>query len=114
MAEKCSSCGAPVVLARTVSGKAIYLDERVLQVAVFVDASNSLVEVKRGRQSHFATCTNAAAHRKAAPRERRDAAHMGRCNQCSAFFKLGRPGSRFSDGRDYCSARCVELERGET
>lgn len=57
----CRSCDAPIVWIKSPAGKSIPCDPPVLSVVT--DAG----EVVRGRISHFATCPNAAQHRK--PRE---------------------------------------------
>lgn len=54
---RCRSCGAEIVWGVTEHGAAIPLNPRVLTV---VDENGRVV---RGRESHFATCPHAAAHR---------------------------------------------------
>ncbi len=63
---KCWSCGAAIVWGKTKDGKRVPLD---------VEAIGGLLneytgEVMRLRQTHFATCPNAAEHRK--PREAKE------------------------------------------
>lgn len=98
--KPCTSCGAPVVWTRTVAGRPIPLDpplrrgvasasapEGPPRIAVVDDQGRTLQIVEHaegdivGRVSHFATCPNAAGHRKprgerrpARPAERRVAA----------------------------------------
>ena len=57
-ASTCRSCGAEIVWVTTPAGKQMPLDPHVLTVVA--DGG----ETVRGRVSHFASCPNAAAHRK--------------------------------------------------
>lgn len=58
----CKSCGAPIKWVQMKeSGKAMPLDDKPLSVVV--ETEEGWV-VKQARQSHFATCPDAAAHRK--------------------------------------------------
>jgi len=52
-ADKCKSCGAPIVWVRSVINKPIPLDPKIYRVV-----TEDGVVVK-GRISHFATCPNA-------------------------------------------------------
>jgi len=54
----CRSCNAPLVWIKSRAGKAIPCDPAVLSVVT--DEG----DVVRGRVSHFATCPQAAQHRK--------------------------------------------------
>lgn len=58
--SKCKSCGAAIVWGKAAAGKAIPLDPAVLSVVTEAG------EVVRGRISHFATCPDAAQHRRLA------------------------------------------------
>lgn len=71
----CKSCEAPITWARTESGKAMPLDEKPVAGGTFVyvggvarRATPDDDQLHRERYtSHFATCPDAAAHRKARP-----------------------------------------------
>lgn len=74
MSRACSSCGAPIVWAITEAGKRVPLDAKPIRIAI-VARGNDGAEIREGDalvigsgangyQSHFATCPNAAAHRK--------------------------------------------------
>jgi hypothetical protein len=80
MAEKCKSCGAAIIWATTQSGKLMPLDAAPdpkgnLAVQRYDKAIPATLVVPRSEmtevlglpthKSHFATCPNAAAHRKA-------------------------------------------------
>lgn len=57
----CKSCGASIEWIKTTGGKPMPVDAKV--ITIVTDAGN----VVRGRESHFATCPDAAAHRKGKP-----------------------------------------------
>lgn len=74
MSGACSSCGAPIVWAITEAGKRVPLDAKPIRIAI-VARDNDGAEIldngarviargENGYVSHFATCPNAAAHRK--------------------------------------------------
>ena len=75
MTATCRSCGAPIIWARTVNGKAMPLDaephaDGVLRisdrgVAVSMGSLTGPGYSAETYKSHFATCVNAAKHRKA-------------------------------------------------
>ena len=63
MSDQCRSCGAPIVWATSAkTGKAMPLD--VAFKVISVERADGTVEAVRGREAHFATCPNAASHRK--------------------------------------------------
>ena len=72
---KCSSCGASIIWCKTESGKAMPLDaEPVPDGNIQLDSQGQATYMKKGDderwhnvvrfKSHFATCPNAATHRK--------------------------------------------------
>lgn len=63
MGTRCRSCQAEIVWARTVNGKPMPLDAAA--VSVFV-VEEGVARMVKGHVSHFATCPNGPAHRKAA------------------------------------------------
>ena len=65
--SKCRSCGQEIRWAVTVEGSRIPLDTIWRTIATKIgDAPDGtpIVKLARGYESHFATCPNAAAHRK--------------------------------------------------
>ena len=66
----CKTCGAPILWAVTASGAKMPLDEQernVLEVALDPDTHElQITRQVRGHESHFATCPDAAEHRKPA------------------------------------------------
>ena len=59
------SCNAPIMWAVTTDGKKVPLDEDPLLVAVLDKPGDPpVVKFVRARLNHFATCPNAAQHRK--------------------------------------------------
>lgn len=75
--SRCRSCGAEIKWVRTFSGKAMPVDPEQISFEadggreIFVTASGAVAHGTRvpdghrtGYISHFATCPNAAAHRK--------------------------------------------------
>lgn len=71
MTATCSSCGAPIVWATTVNGKAIPLDPEPTTFGNLVVVDGIARPPRIGDDvpflqyvSHFATCPNAAVHRK--------------------------------------------------
>lgn len=65
MADKgtCRSCGAEILWIETPKGKATPVDAAHKMVWC-LDAETETWMLKRGHESHFATCPNAAEHRK--------------------------------------------------
>lgn len=63
--NKCKSCGAPIVWAKSETGKAMPLDAKP-EKRIVLD-SLGVGRVLDAFTSHFVTCPNAAQHRK--PRE---------------------------------------------
>lgn len=74
MSATCSTCGAPIVWAITQNGKRTPLDAKPIRIAIAA-RGNDGAEIREGDalvigsgangyQSHFATCPQAAAHRK--------------------------------------------------
>lgn len=64
----CKSCGAPIVWGETQSGKKMPLDTKMEQRYVFKQdigyPSGDAIVLVNTYTSHFATCPNAAKHRK--------------------------------------------------
>lgn len=58
----CSSCGAEITWVKTTKGKTMPIDAQGEKRVVL--ASDGTAEVKDTYVSHFATCPNAAQHRK--------------------------------------------------
>jgi hypothetical protein len=75
-ASKCKSCGAAIVWAKTVSGKLAPFDAESHEDGTFVIGSDGVARfddmliARQGYRSHFATCPNAAKHRKKNPNGR--------------------------------------------
>lgn len=69
----CKTCGAPILWALTASGAKMPLDERervLLEVATDTDSHELVITRElRGHESHFATCPQAAEHRKPRPKK---------------------------------------------
>lgn len=65
-AEKCRSCGAPIIWAKTQAGKDTPLDAKPLRLAALGGDlfGRQITGVVEGYVSHFATCPNAKQHRK--------------------------------------------------
>jgi hypothetical protein len=68
VSARCRSCGAPIIWAKTARGSPIPLDASPgPQPNLAPNADGAMVVVPPGsgqHTSHFATCPNAAAHRK--------------------------------------------------
>jgi len=76
MSTHCSSCGAPIIWAKSKAGKAmpvdaepvrdgnVMLEQHGLRVTAVVTGESMLPGVQTLYKSHFATCPNADAHRK--------------------------------------------------
>lgn len=83
MSAQCSSCGAPIIWAKTATGKAIPLDAKPEKRLVLFDhdqdgrpilaaiinpakplGNNVVALVHETFQTHFVSCPNAAKHRK--------------------------------------------------
>jgi len=71
MSAACSSCGAEIVWAITMSGRPTPCDAKPVKVLAWtgrmvdtVHGQAQEVEVKTAFVSHFATCPNAAKHRR--------------------------------------------------
>ena len=66
--SRCSSCDAEIIWAKTITGKAIPLDAKPLRVAIGeLAAQGGTVVIRSGYVPHFATCPQAAQHRKPKP-----------------------------------------------
>lgn len=74
MSASCSTCGAEIVWAITQAGKRTPLDAKPVRVAIAARDTEG-AEIRdgdalviggsaNGHQSHFATCPNAASHRR--------------------------------------------------
>ncbi len=64
---KCKSCGADILWVKMLSGKSMPLDmppEKRIVLSDHGDATSEYGAVEDTYVSHFATCPNAAAHRK--------------------------------------------------
>jgi hypothetical protein len=62
-ADRCRSCGAEIVWAKTESGKSAPFDLKLTSGQYTIDAAGVAHHV-RTRVSHYATCPNANAHRR--------------------------------------------------
>ena len=67
MADTCRTCGAPILWATTQAGKFMPLDEKeylVAETSEDDDGKLLISRMVRGHVSHFATCAQAAQHRR--------------------------------------------------
>lgn len=68
MAAKCKSCGADIIWAETDKGKKVPLnakpEKRFVSHTLFASDGSMTVGLHDTYLSHFATCPNAAEHRK--------------------------------------------------
>lgn len=63
MATKCKSCGADIIWAETTNNKRVPLDSKPEKRFIYTSDHEDVYLVDT-YQSHFATCPNAAQHRK--------------------------------------------------
>lgn len=63
--SKCKSCGAEIIWAKTHAGKRVPLDKEFENRFYFEPAKGDKVIFARTYKTHFATCPNAAEHRRA-------------------------------------------------
>lgn len=113
MSAKCGSCGADIVWVKSrANGKRVPLDARMLTIAV--EVAPGIVEFQRGRQSHFATCPNAAAHREPRePRERRETQAGTPCAMCTKPVKPGAAHSVRIGAVVLCGTVCAAAHRAK-
>lgn len=60
---KCRSCGAPIVWTKTTNGKRMPLDAKP-ELRMVLDVTTGVANVVDAYTSHFATCPDAADHRR--------------------------------------------------
>jgi len=69
MSATCRTCGAPIRWAVTAAGRRMPLDTKPVTLFVLVGSTdeqgNQRVDTRTGYVSHFATCPQAAEHRRA-------------------------------------------------
>jgi len=79
VADTCKSCGQPIVWVTMLdTGKAMPIDKTTIEKRVVLDGPWSRGAVRDTGLSHFATCPNAAEHRKPKPARPADPA----CPHC--------------------------------
>lgn len=64
MNDRCKTCGAEILWAIKEDGKPIPLYARSRLVAVLISGTSRVQKFVTGHESHFATCPQAAQHRK--------------------------------------------------
>jgi len=65
--NKCKSCDAPIRWAKTAEGRPHPLDAEPIGSVGYLSDDGERVTFRKGYRSHFATCPQAAQHRKPAP-----------------------------------------------